>query len=129
MEMKEIAGRLVKIGKTSITVKDEYNKTRGIVRNVTLFLDAPPRVQMQYMKMVRQCGWFGNRDEALLKCMIIWDNQLYLLKDTGRLDRWLDLMNRVEWVRVEEYPKYEKTLQIYNKAEELGIQVIECELL
>jgi hypothetical protein len=129
MEMKDIAGRLVKIGKTSITVKDEYNKTRGIVRNITLFLDAPTRVQFQYKKVAKDCGWFDCRNESLWKCMIICDGQLYLLKDTGRLTRWMDLMKKVEWVRETDYPKYEKELQIYNKAEELGIQVIECELL
>lgn len=129
MEMKDIAGRLVKIGKTSITVKDEYNKTRGVVRNVTLFLDAPPRVQSQYNKVAKDCGWFGCGNESLRKCMVICDGKLYLLKDTGRLGRWLDLMSKVELVRETDYPKYEKELQIYNKAEELGIQVIECELL
>lgn len=56
MNINEIAGRLVKIGKTSITVKDEYNKTRGIVKNICTWNLLPTRQKMGYVSLLNVCG-------------------------------------------------------------------------
>lgn len=127
MDIRDIKGKIVKIGKTSITVKDENNKTRGIVKNIFLFNDAPPRISFKYSKIIKEVGILGN--QKLIKNTIICNKELYLLKDTRRLSRWIDMMEKVEWIKESDMPEYEKEMDIYEKAQKVGINVIECELL
>ena len=127
MDIKDIEGKIVKIGKTSIIVKDEQNKTRGIVRNILLFKDAPPRISYQFSKIIKEVGIWGN--QKLIKNTVICDKELYLLKDTRRLSRWLNMMERVEWAKDDDMPKYQKEMAIYETAQKAGINVIECEIL
>lgn len=127
MDIRDIKGKIVKIGKTSITVKDENNKTRGIVKNILLFEDAPPRISYQFSKIIKEVGIWGN--QKLIKNTIICEKELYLLKDTRRLSRWLDMTEKVEWIKDDDMTEYEREMAIYEKAQKAGINVIECELL
>lgn len=126
MDIKDIKGKMVKIGRTSITVKDENNKTRGIVRNIVLFKDAPLRITSQYFKTIKSVGIWGN--QKLTKNTIICDKELYLLKDTRRLSRWLYMIENFECAK-DDMPEYQKEMAIYEEAQKAGINVIECELL
>lgn len=59
MKIEEIEGCRIKIGKTSITIKDENDKTRGIVQNIRKFSDLRSNIQMDYFKQLREAGVWG----------------------------------------------------------------------
>ena len=54
MRMNEINNCAVKLSPRSITVKDENNKTKGIVRGIQNFKECRPNVQVEIWKVIRQ---------------------------------------------------------------------------
>lgn len=73
MKITDISGQRVKIGKTSITVKDANDKTRGIVNCVTVFKNAAPREQFNYYSRLRKIENIEHDK------VIICDGELYYL--------------------------------------------------
>lgn len=53
MNIEEIRNKRVKISPHSITVKDEYNKTRGIVRNIFPYTECRPAQRMDFFKTLK----------------------------------------------------------------------------
>lgn len=47
-------GKVIKISKNSITIKDENGKTCGVVRNVISLHDIQPNKQIEYYKMLKE---------------------------------------------------------------------------
>ncbi len=89
MEITEIEGKHVKIGKTSITVKNpETGKTSGVVKNICKFLNLQPNKKLDYFKKIREAGVWGSRIDGLLDCVIIVDNQLYYLHDLNPINTY-----------------------------------------
>lgn len=130
MNINEIAGRLVKIGKTSITVKDEYNKTRGIVKNICTWNLLPTRQKMGYVSLLNVCGIRKTKPELLEKYVLICDGELYLLKDMARLDSWKKIIDMLgEEYGQRDLEKYNAELKLYTKAQKVGIKVIEVYLM
>lgn len=54
MQMQELTNQKVKISSHTITVKDDNNKTRGMIRNVRPFKECQTNVQMNIWKTARQ---------------------------------------------------------------------------
>lgn len=70
MEITEIEGKHVKIGKTSITVKNpETGKTCGVVRNICKFSNLQANRMSDYYKKLRDAGVWGSRIDGLLDCV------------------------------------------------------------
>lgn len=80
MEITALENKHIKIGKTSITVKNpETGKTGGVVRNICKFRDLQPNRQIDYFGAIRRAGAWGSRIDGIIDCVIISDNQLYYL--------------------------------------------------
>ena len=54
MTINEINNCMVKLSPRSITVKDENNKTKGIVRGIQNFKECRPNVQVEIWKTIRE---------------------------------------------------------------------------
>lgn len=80
MEITALENKHIKIGKTSITVKNpETGKTCGVVRNIWKFKDLPSNRQIDYFGAISRAGAWGSRIDGIIDCVIISDNQLYYL--------------------------------------------------
>ncbi len=86
MEIMDILGRTVKIGKTSVTVKNtETGKTAGVVRNLRKFFDLPANKQFELSTRVRQSGLWGldlgrsYNDPAVSQLLFDLDGKGYFL--------------------------------------------------
>lgn len=127
MNIVDVQGKMVRIGKTSITVKDENNKTRGVVKNICTWETLPPRRRFNFHKLISQSGIWGN--EYLVKNLIFDENEMFLLKDMNRLEKWKDIIDHCDWTREEKMQKYHAEMQIYEKATEFGVHVLDVYLV
>ena len=115
MEIKDIYNHNVKASKGSITVKDEYNKTRGIVRDLTRFNDLQANKKILYSKVLRDAEVWGNSKINTDNCYIL-DNKIYLLKN----------LRSCKYYSEEEQSDYDN---MYLKISNHGINVIECYII
>ena len=65
MKIADIQNKRVKISSHSITVKDERDKTCGVVRDVKPYRELRPAEQMEYFK---------NRAQVTKALDMLWDN-------------------------------------------------------
>lgn len=80
MDITAIENQHIKIGKTSITVKNpDTGKTCGVVQHICKFMDLRPNRQIDYFKQIRKSGVWDSRIDGLMDCVIVVDNQLYYL--------------------------------------------------
>lgn len=117
MIITDINGEIIKIGKSSITVKGDNGKTKGIVTNCRTFSAMSPTDKMQLRKS-------GIPLDEARNCIIQNGNIYYLLN--------LHLEN---WIKQQKYPEafireLAITAERRRKAGEIiknkGITVIEC---
>lgn len=112
MEMVDIINEYVKPSKGSITVKDENGKTKGIVRGIARFKDLQSNKQIDYSKLLRNSGIWGNKKIDLNNCYIV-DNAVYLIRN----------MNGYKYFSNEEKQIYDT---MYARIKSFGITVIPC---
>ena len=74
MKIADIQNKRVKISSHSITVKDERDKTCGVVRDVKPYRELRPAEQMDYFKKLKECGIWG--DSELMQYFIICAKQV-----------------------------------------------------
>jgi hypothetical protein len=115
MEIMDIKNQYVKLSKGSITVKGENGKTKGIVRGLTRFLDLQANKQIDYYKLLRNSGIWGNNKIDMDNCYIL-DDTVYLIRN----------MNSYKYYTREEKEKYDI---MYQNIENYGIMVIPCYLI
>lgn len=77
--MERIRNKTVKVSPRSITVKGENGKTCAVVRNVCKFKDMQTSKQMEFFKIVRACGVWGDPD--LMENVIFQNGKMYFLHD------------------------------------------------
>ena len=112
MEIKDIHNHNVKASKGSITIKDEKDKTRGIVKNLTRFNDLQANKKILYSKLLRDSEVWGNCKINMDNCYVL-DNKIYLLKN----------LRSCKYYSEEEQTAYDN---MYLKISNYGINVIEC---
>lgn len=118
-DIKECIGKKVKISKCSITIKDDNNKTCGVVRNITSLYDLQANKQMDYYKQLRNLGIYG---KISFKDCIISDGIMYVFRNIK-----IKLFHeRYGFISEEEKHKSEEMETIYNAIRTAGIDVIEC---
>lgn len=118
-DIKECIGKKVKISKGSITIKDDNNKTCGVVRNVTSLYDLQANKQMDYYKQLRELGLHG---KVSIKDCIISDGTMYVFRNIkNKL-----FHEKYGYISEEEKQKAEAQERIYNILKTAGINVIEC---
>ncbi len=85
MKITDITNKTIKLSKHSITVKDEQNKTRGVVRDVTPFKELRPAEQLKYWKQLRECGLWGSE---FMDYFIICDEEPYYLHNLKAIENY-----------------------------------------
>ena len=112
MEIMDIKNQYVKLSKGSITVKGENGKTKGLVRGLTRFLDLQANKKIDYSKLLRNSGVWGNSKIDMDNCYIL-DGTVYLIRN----------MNSYKYYTEEEREKYDT---MYQNIASYGIMVIPC---
>ena len=110
MDIMDIINQKVIASKCSITVKDKNNKTKGVVRNLIRFKDLQCNKQIDYFKLFRSIGIWGNNKINIDNCYIL-DNNIYLLRN----------MKSYKYYTPEEQTEYDN---IYQNIAQNGINVI-----
>ena len=116
MNITDIHGNCIKVGKTSITVKGDSEKTKGVVTNCKAFSAMSPADKfLLHKKNIPTDG---------CKNCVIQNGNIYYLHDTF-LENWISRQKHPETFTSE----YNKAKQLKNTAEAMrnnGITVIEC---
>ena len=112
MEIMDIKNQYVKLSKGSVTVKGENGKTKGLVRGLTRFLDLQANKKIDYSKLLRNSGVWGNSKINMDNCYIL-DGTVYLIRN----------MNSYKYYTEEEKEKYDT---MYQNIASYGIIVIPC---
>lgn len=118
-EIQDCAGKKVKISKGSITIKDDNNKTCGVVRNITNLYDLQANKQMEYYRTLRKLGLHG---KISIKDCIISDGAMYVFRNI-KSKLWHE---EYGYISEDEIRKAEEQETIYNILKTAGIDVIEC---
>lgn len=77
MTITEIKDKRVKLSPKSITVKDEYDKTRGVVKAVR-WNELPPREQFNFRNIMNASGLWGSNSELLEQVYVV-NGKIYFL--------------------------------------------------
>lgn len=118
-EIKDCIGKNVKISKNSITIKDENNKTCGVVRNISSLYDLQANKQMDFYRTIRQLGLHG---KISTKDCVISDGKMYVFRNI-KSKIWYEEHG---YFSEEEQKKAEEKEEIYNTFNTAGIPVVEC---
>ena len=118
-EIRDCIGKNIKISKGSISIKDNNNKTSGVVRNITSLYDLQANRQMEYYKKIRNMGLHG---KISINDCIIADGVMYVFRNI-KSKLWHE---KYGFISEEEKQKAEETETIYNAIRTAGIDVIEC---
>lgn len=87
MVINDLKNKRIKISKTSITCKDENDKTCGIVRGIKKFMDVRPNIQVDYFGKIRAAGaWTSNLN--VMNNIIMDGNKLYYFDDIGAYETY-----------------------------------------
>lgn len=122
--MTDLVGQNVKIGKTSITIKDNDNRTRGIVRNVVKLEDVQFNQYLDYWRVLKKLGV----DKVLRKSgFFVKDGAMYVIRNTKSDQFKKHIMEHDGF----EHDKkvWAEQAEAYKKLEEGGVPVIECRVL
>lgn len=120
MKIEELRNRQIKLSPHSITVK-ENDKTCGVVRGVQKFLDLRPNIQMNYSKILRDSGIWGNK-ERLIDNVYYCDGKLYYFYNLKKDEDYKRYFSAPGWDT--EHKNYDERQSIAKRAEECGIIVI-----
>lgn len=115
MDILELKNQRVKISPRSITCRNEYGKTCGVVRNTQLYTQARPAEQMKYHKFVRECGIWGHPE--LAAGLILCDGQLYYLHNLRPLEAYEHFMK--------DRPGFENETNHYNHRKQAAEKIAE----
>ena len=126
MNILDIAGKTVKIGKTSITVKDEYGKTAGVVTNCKKYKDQSKPAQMENFGKLKNSGiWGSHVSGGLVDCVVIHDGEMYYLNNTLPIEQHEEIVAKG-------YPtsdaQYTERIKVAELAQAF-VTVIDCKVL
>ena len=118
-EIKDCIGKNVKISKGSITIKDDDNKTCGVVRNIVSLYDLQANKHIDYYRKIRDIGLHG---KISIRDRIISDGTMYIFRNIkSKL-----FHEKYGYMDDNEKQKAEEQESIFNTIKDSGIEVIEC---
>lgn len=122
--MMDLAGKAVKIGKTSIAIKDGDNRTRGIVRGVTKLGDVQLSQSLEFWHTLKKIGVHNTLGA---KCFFVKDGFLYAIRSTNS-DKYREAIMERDGFE-DDKKVWAEQAEAYKKLAENGIPVIECRVL
>lgn len=118
-DIKDCMNKKIKISKGSITIKDDNNKTCGVVRNITSLYDLQANKQMDYYRKIRDMGLHG---KISTRDCIISDGTMYVFRNMkSKL-----FHEKYGYIDDNEKQKADEQESIFNTVKASGIEVIEC---
>lgn len=118
-EIKDCMNKKIKISKGSITIKDDDNKTCGVVRNIVSLYDLQANKQINYYRKIRDIGLHG---KISIRDCIISDGTMYIFRNIkNKL-----FHEKYGYMDDNEKQKEEEQESIFNTIKSAGIEVIEC---
>lgn len=121
MTMQELNHKTIKISARSITVKDENNKTRGIVR-MTAFKDCRPNLQMEAWKIVKEA-----KAKADLNKIFYSDNKWWYIHDIKWDENYFKYFENRDSNMDKKYKEKQNTYEAL--VNENAMEVIECYII
>ena len=122
--MMDLVGRNVKIGKSTITIKDDGNKTRGIVREVIKLGDVQLSQSLEFWHTLKKIGVYNTLGA---KCFFVKDGLLYAIRSTNS-DKYREAIMERDGFE-DDKKVWAEQAEAYKKLAENGIPVIECRVL
>lgn len=127
MEIFGAEGKHVKIGKTSITVRDDNGKTCGIIRNAWKFCELQPNKQVDFSKSVRASGLWGCSIDGIMNRVVICEGKIYYFNDLRVLEQYEQMMKSSFGGFLDTVTKnYIRRKNIVEGCKENAITVINC---
>jgi hypothetical protein len=125
MDIKNINGDYIKIGKTSITVKKEdIPKTKGVITNCTIITkNCSPRIVFEVHQKLSK---FNLR--IVFDKMILNNGDLYYLYDLSLEDFVNQNQKHIEHLK-NDIEHIEEEKKLCEKMTEAGVNVIKCRIL
>lgn len=118
-EIKDCIGKNVKISKSSITIKDECGKTRGIVKGVVSVHNMQLNKQADYFHLFKKLNVWGKI--SLSNC-IVKDGKLFVFRNV----KSKMFHNKYGYFSDYEKEKAEQEEETFKTLRDAGIEVIEC---
>lgn len=124
MTINDLTNKRVKLSAATITIKDDANKTRGLVRGVRQFSNATNGDKSKWFKTLKVTGVWEAAAEItkLLDRVYIADNRLVLLRDM----RYEDNYNRFGKGFEADDKHFNMLQQVYKQAADNDVTVIPC---
>ena len=116
MNITDINGATILIGKSSITVKDENGKTCGVVTNCKTAATFAPRDKFDLSKR----GFAPDE----IKQVVIHNGEVYFFNNK-RLEKWIEKQKHSEFFKAE-HTEIEKQNATAERMLQNGITVINC---
>lgn len=128
MKISEIENKNVKIGATSLSVKDDKGKFLGIVRDAIRWKELSPRTTQALWKKLRESGLWGTE---WVNNVVFYDGELYYLHDLGADQHYFklkEILDDCEFLE-NDTKRFNNRQDIKNRAESNGIKVMSCYLI
>ena len=77
----DCSNQMVLVSAHSITIKDECDKTRGLIRNVDNLYDLSPNKQFPLARKIEQAGLSRDKYFGFCNELLIVDGEFYVLVD------------------------------------------------
>lgn len=115
-KMTDCIGKFIKVSPRSITIKDDNNKTHGIVRDVVSLDNIQPKYQFEYSSKLKKGGLVQGEIMEHTHDIVIKDKELYYLYNVHTREKYSHLFPEA----------VEKDEAFAEKIKNAGVTVIEC---
>lgn len=126
MKIQELENRTVQINKTSVTVKDKFLKTCGVVKNIQTVKTLSRGERENFWRITTAAEIWGTE---FVKNVVVSNDKLYYLVNQGALSSFEDFIAKAhakDDYSTSEEKHYNKILKSIESAEKNGITVIRC---
>ncbi len=120
MKPEDLTGKIISISKNSITVKDENDKTRGVVRNISCMKDMQANKLFDASNKLRKMGIDRAEVMNIIKFLFPYENEFYFFADNHFIKEERELFKK-HLFRNQDYKLGVESLAAR------GIKVVYCE--
>lgn len=124
MDIFSIAHERIKLSPHSITVKNDSNKTIGVVRGITKFKDLRISESQKYFHKLREAGVWGVLTENVIFC----DGKMYYLHNLQADENYMKYFAADKEFFKQEFENYEVRQQLKRNMEKI-CTVIDCYIM
>ena len=127
MKIEDVKNMIVKLSPRSITCKNEYGKTCGVVRGIEKFNSLQPNLKFEYFEIVKKSGVWGCKLDNEMDRIYCCNKKLYYLFNLYPLENYENFEKKYG-VNESSKTYYEKRKKLAVTASEV-MTVIPCYIL